>query len=76
MKTRFDEVQSMSERVSTKSNLNTEVLHDTSIVIQRASEVLATAHKLQVRVKVHMMFAFTHYNSPLQLYCIYVLKSV
>lgn len=47
MKTRFEEVQSMTERVSSKSNLNSEVLHDTSIVIQRASEVLATAHKLQ-----------------------------
>ena len=48
MKSRVEQVTVLQARLSERSNLNAEVLHDTSTVISRAADVLASAQKLQV----------------------------
>ena len=44
----MEQVTVLQARLSERSNLNAEVLHDTSTVISRAADVLASAQKLQV----------------------------
>ena len=48
MRARFEEVVGMTGRLTASSNLNAEVLKDTSLAIERASDLLTSAQRLQV----------------------------
>ena len=50
MRSRFDEVVALTCRVTPQSNLTAAVLTDTSLVIERAADVLVAAQRLQVKL--------------------------